>query len=129
MPGMSGIDLAKAIKATPTLSDLKLVMLTSIGLRGDREVARVVGFDDFLTKPIRKHDLQHCIARIVGRLPVAEDDVVHCPNNQNPARHAHFPSHRLGRVLVVDDHGVNQQLAKLMLETFRHRVDVGREWD
>src|SRR5439155_17510245 len=53
MPGMDGLELARAIKADPALASTKLVLLTSVGLgeRGDDEAARQVALDAVLTKP------------------------------------------------------------------------------
>ncbi len=130
MPELSGIDLAKAIKADPALSSMKLIMLTSIGLHGDRELAEIVGFDAFLTKPIRKRDLQQCIGVIMGRIQPNTEESLPQSRARSPALQPSSSGGPMARLLVVDDHGVNQQLAKLMLETFGHQVDVvenGRE--
>ncbi len=54
MPGMDGFELARAIKDDPSIAGVKLVLLTSIGRRGDAQAARDAGFAAYLTKPVRQ---------------------------------------------------------------------------
>ena len=123
MPEMNGMELAAAIKADPALANVKLVLLTSGGLRGDGTKAQDVGFDAYLAKPIRKKDLQACLAMIMHRYDTALDSsssfgvVFGSPANSEHAVQA-------GHILVVDDHVVNQQLAEMMLQRLGHRVDL-----
>ena len=68
MPDVDGESLCREIKADPQLKDLILVMLTSIGKRGDAEHFRKLGFAAYLTKPIKKVTVvrlsQDCYRRI-----------------------------------------------------------------
>lgn len=56
IPGMSGYELARRIRAT-TVGQLRLIALTGYGRPGDREAALAAGFDAHLTKPFHPHDL------------------------------------------------------------------------
>ncbi|HWA39514.1 MAG TPA: ATP-binding protein [Burkholderiales bacterium] len=51
MPGISGIELAKALRAEPWGGRLRLVALTGMGQRADLEATRDAGFAAHLTKP------------------------------------------------------------------------------
>jgi CheY-like chemotaxis protein len=51
MPGMDGEDLASAIKADETLAQTILVLMTSIGQRGDARHMEELGFAAYLVKP------------------------------------------------------------------------------
>ncbi len=123
MPDMNGMELAAAIKADPELASVKLVLLTSGGLRGDGKKAQDVGFDAYLAKPVRKKDLQACLAMVMDRhemlLGVAASSAVSFENSTVTES-----AIRTGRILVVDDHVVNQQLAEMMLQRLGHRVDL-----
>jgi CheY-like chemotaxis protein len=57
MPGMDGMELASRIKADPAIAPTKLILLTSMGLRGEAGQARGVGFSAYLTKPVRQSRL------------------------------------------------------------------------
>jgi len=52
MPGMSGYDTARAIRAVPALAGMTLVALTGWGADSDRQRSKEAGFDHHLTKPV-----------------------------------------------------------------------------
>ena len=62
MPEMDGIELAKKIKADPSISSTKLIMMTSVGRRGEGSEAREAGAEASLTKPVRQSQLCNAIA-------------------------------------------------------------------
>jgi len=58
MPGMSGIDVCRKIKATPELATTFFILLTSLGSVSDRVKGLDAGADDFLCKPIDMYELK-----------------------------------------------------------------------
>ncbi|MBA3964355.1 MAG: response regulator [Nitrospirales bacterium] len=122
MPEMDGFELARVIKADPILRATRLILLTSLGRRGDATAAHQSGFSGYLTKPIRKHQLQACLETVMGLHP---SDHFSPPQ---PLVASHFlkdlQGHRAMRILVADDHHVNQQLAVLMVERMGFRAEV-----
>jgi len=122
MPGMDGFELAKRIKSNSTLQDTRLILLTSLGRRGDASAAQQCGFSGYLTKPIRKSQLQACLETVMG-LPLSDTH-----SAPPPLVTSYFLKdlHRQQaiRILVVDDHQVNQQLAVLMVERLGFLADV-----
>jgi signal transduction histidine kinase/DNA-binding response OmpR family regulator/HPt (histidine-containing phosphotransfer) domain-containing protein len=129
MPDMDGLELAQEIKADPELKSLKLILLTSSGLRNDRVRAHALGVDAFLSKPVRKKDLQACLAIVMGQQEASAHFL--SPTPAVPQGNSDSKSGQgFAHILVVDDHGVNQQLAEMMLQRQGHRVDLvsnGRE--
>ena len=61
MPGMNGLELARAIKADPGISEVRLIMLTSMGACGSAQEAREAGIIAYLTKPVRQSHLLNCL--------------------------------------------------------------------
>lgn len=57
MPGMSGHEVLKELRIHKETSAVPVVILTSVGERGEREKALREGADDFLTKPIDQREL------------------------------------------------------------------------
>ena len=57
MPGMSGTELAAALKAEPWAGALGLIALTGMGSQSDLEATQRAGFDAHLTKPARPDEL------------------------------------------------------------------------
>jgi signal transduction histidine kinase/DNA-binding response OmpR family regulator len=133
MPGMDGMELASSIKADPSIAPTKLILLTSMGLRGEAEQARRAGFAAYLTKPVRQSKLFDVMVNVMmDALPVEEQAEMR-PVHEAPivARHglegakAHpveLPWH--ARVLVAEDNQVNQKVAVRMLEKLGYRADV-----
>jgi len=125
MPGMDGLELARAIIADPLLRSLRLVLLSSIGQRGEGAEAQYRGFAAYLTKPIRQSQLYDCLTTIMGT-------PAELPAVPLVTRHslAETQAQVRARVLVAEDNVVNQKVAVRMLEKLGCRVDVvanGRE--
>ena len=113
LPGHSGLELARLIKADPSLAPTRLLMLTSVDAnRGDR-LAPEAGIDAYLTKPLRQTELQLELARLFGmKLPQATP----APQPTNAARRAH--------VLLAEDNALNRLVAVAMLERAGHAVEI-----
>lgn len=120
MPGMDGMELARRIKKDPAISPTRLVLLTSMGYRGEGGAARQAGIDAYLTKPIRQSELHGVISTVMG-MPTEEPGLV--------TRHTLREGRPQGRprVLLVEDNAVNQKVAVRMLEKLGHRVDVASD--
>ena len=56
MPDVSGYEVARQLRAEPSLADTMLVALTGYGSDDDRRHSRAAGFDGHLVKPI---DFEH----------------------------------------------------------------------
>lgn len=57
MPGMDGYAVAKALRASPAFSRLKIIALTAWGDKASREKTKAAGFDLHLTKPAQITEL------------------------------------------------------------------------
>jgi CheY-like chemotaxis protein len=62
MPGMSGNDVAKAIRLEPWGGDPLLIALTGWGTAEDKLETSWAGFDEHLTKPVSIHRIEQLIA-------------------------------------------------------------------
>jgi two-component system CheB/CheR fusion protein len=63
LPGMDGYEVAKAVRADPTLRGAYLVAITGYSREEDREMALAAGFDRHLTKPPSMEILEQLIAK------------------------------------------------------------------
>jgi CheY-like chemotaxis protein len=68
LPGMSGYDVARTIRADPTLSSTLLVAVTGYALPADRLSAAQAGFDQHLSKPLSAEQLEAVVARAGSRV-------------------------------------------------------------
>jgi CheY-like chemotaxis protein len=128
MPELDGIQLGQFIRDEPDLAHTKLLLLTSIGQRGEAAAAHKAGFSGYLTKPLRKVQLHDGLAAVMGYCWNEE------PEQIRPlvTRHTLKETQRLSRdkILIADDHAINQQLIVLLLESLGYGSDVvttGRE--
>jgi CheY-like chemotaxis protein len=64
MPGMSGYEVAQAVRADPQLDGVRLVALTGWGGAEDRARSRAAGFDAHLTKPATVAAIEDALARL-----------------------------------------------------------------
>jgi signal transduction histidine kinase/DNA-binding response OmpR family regulator/HPt (histidine-containing phosphotransfer) domain-containing protein len=123
MPGIDGERLGSRIKGDPELASTQLIMITSLGQRGDGRRLEEIGFTGYLVKPIRQTQLRDMLCLALGR---KKDGAV---QQSLLTRHTIAES-RGKRVLVAEDNATNQFLAVKMLEKLGCRADVaadGRE--
>ena len=67
MPGMTGYELAEALRALPDYGSVPMVALTGFAMYADRERALESGFNAFLTKPVNPTTLVELIEQLRGR--------------------------------------------------------------
>jgi CheY-like chemotaxis protein/HPt (histidine-containing phosphotransfer) domain-containing protein len=134
MPEMDGLELARRIKDDPKLSGTRLVMLTSMGQRGDDVLAKEAGISAYLTKPVRQSELYNCLVTVMGSQLDADGTAEAADQAEMPLVTHHnlreVASRTHTRLLVAEDNPVNQKVAVRMLEKLGYRVDVasnGRE--
>ncbi|MFZ4774325.1 MAG: response regulator [Terrimicrobiaceae bacterium] len=125
MPGMDGAELGSVIKNDDEIKSVRLVMLTSLGKRGDAERLAGVGFSGYLPKPIRPAFLRKCLALVLGREKATGSD------RELITRHtvSENTKKRL-RILVAEDNTTNRIIAIKMIEKLGHAADAvgnGRE--
>lgn len=131
MPGMNGVEVAESIKADPTLRDIVVVLLTSVGHSCELSRAQGVRVDASLVKPVRHSQLLNALTSAwskkleivqVGRYPTARGVA-----NANARLAGEFGG---VRVLVAEDNPFNQKVVILTLGKLGIRPDVaanGRE--
>ena len=127
MPVMDGATLGRKIKADPDLNPTRLVMLTSVGMRGDASRLKAIGFSAYLNKPVKKSHLYDCLVTVLG-IP------------STPSKECSIPiitrygleeaKKRRVRILVAEDNVVNQKVALRILQKLGYLADAvadGRE--
>ncbi|MET0268151.1 MAG: ATP-binding protein [Duganella sp.] len=67
LPGMSGYDVARALRARPALNNTTLVALTGWGTADDRLRSGEAGFDHHLTKPVSFDQILQMMAELTAR--------------------------------------------------------------
>ncbi|MBI4028148.1 MAG: response regulator, partial [Verrucomicrobia bacterium] len=124
MPGMDGLELARAIKAVPSISGVRLILLTSLGQQLDAEALRTTGIAACMAKPVRASRLHDCVVTVVAGISA---QVICTPNATLPSA-ASFaspppPETHTARILVAEDNSINQKVTLGML----HRLGYGAD--
>ena len=57
MPKLSGFEVCEQLKSDPKTKDIMILMVTALTELGDIERAVMAGCDDYLSKPVNKHEL------------------------------------------------------------------------
>jgi two-component system, sensor histidine kinase and response regulator len=123
MPACTGAELGRRINADQALSATRLVLLTSAGEQGDGSRFAELGFAGYLVKPVSQGDLLDCMAMVLG----ASTEEWHAGTHPIITYHelqsmrARTRHHRL---LLAEDHPVNQKVAARTLEKMGYSVDI-----
>ena len=120
MPKMDGETLGRIIKDDPALRDTVLVMMTSIGARGDASRFEKAGFAVYLTKPVKQSQLFNCLITAIGRK--ASDQTL--PDKIITRHLVAEESKQKIRILLAEDNIINQKVALKVLEKLGYRADV-----
>ncbi len=119
MPDMDGADLARAIKADATLERTHLVLMTSLGQRGDARRSQEMGFAAYLVKPTRQSDLFNSLSAVLARTPAV------ATNQRIITRHTAREMRRSAlRILLAEDNVTNQDVALGILRKLGLRADL-----
>jgi len=68
LPRMSGYEVARGLRALPSLARTVLVAFTGYGQEEDRRKVREAGFDYHLVKPVQAGDLEDILRRVARRV-------------------------------------------------------------
>jgi signal transduction histidine kinase/DNA-binding response OmpR family regulator len=120
MPEMDGETLGRIIKDDPALRDTVLVMMTSIGTRGDAGRFEKAGFSVYLTKPVKRSQLFNCLMTAIGRKPSGQTSPDRIITRHTVAE----KSKQKTRILLAEDNIINQKVALKVLEKLGYRADV-----
>jgi PAS domain S-box-containing protein len=122
MPGMDGAAVGLAIQADRRLVQTRMVMLTSMGARGDARRFEEIGFAAYSTKPIRHLELFQVLASVLSAAPDSGPRPI---VTRHSARERWQPfAGAQARVLLVEDNITNQQVALGLLKKLGLRAEA-----
>jgi two-component system sensor histidine kinase/response regulator len=116
MPDCDGVSFAAQVKASPNVSSTPLILLTSMDKHGATSSLTRAGFAAYMTKPVRGSELRACIERVLEQqLDATTGRHQKLVTRSSLATEQGQGQYR-GRVLVVEDNVVNQQVARRFLQ-------------
>ncbi|MDM8517174.1 response regulator [Desulfobacterales bacterium HSG16] len=122
MPEMHGFDVSKKMRENPKWDQVKIIVLTSVGQRGDAERCKEHDIAGYLLKPIKKSDLYDVITMVLGK----KDPIIDKDLDRLVTRHIILEKRRIERreILLVEDDSINQRVAMKILEKHGHKVKI-----
>jgi signal transduction histidine kinase/CheY-like chemotaxis protein len=116
MPDCDGVSFAAQVKGSPKLATTPLILLTSVDKHGAASSLARAGFAAYMTKPVRGSELRACIERVLEQ----QNDVTTSRHQKLVTRSSlatdQGQGQYRGKVLVVEDNVVNQQVARRFLQ-------------
>jgi len=117
MPEMDGCELARRVMADPRHASTRMLMLTS-GTPDEPARSRELGIGAWLDKPVRQSELLDSMLDLIGT-----EKAPRPPVEPQPTEPTALPGRRL-RILLAEDHPINQKVATRMMEGQGHQVSV-----
>jgi two-component system, sensor histidine kinase and response regulator len=115
LPELDGFELAARLRDELAIERAALVMLASIGQRGDAQRCRETGIDAFLTKPASPRELRELLTRLL----MSEDSPQTRPLL---TRHMLVEYRQRLRILLVESGLLHQKLASTLLQEWGHET-------
>jgi len=131
MPGMDGETLGRAIQADPLLSSARMVLLTSLGARGDAQRFQEIGFSAYACKPIRHEELRGVLSQTLALgVTGASHPIVTPQGARIPLRYLRTDvtlpliAGRKIRILLAEDVDDNRFLVEAFLKDTPCRIET-----
>ena len=141
MPRMSGRDTIKRLKNNPEYK-IPTIALTANAIEGMKEEYLACGFDDYLSKPIEKNELERVIKKYIHKANVESSNTVTSDNAQSiiemdfelPALamevvkkndikpQTSIKDFSNKKVLLVDDNEMNLKVAEMHLKKYNLNI-------
>jgi PAS domain S-box-containing protein len=121
MPHMDGAMLGHRIKKTPAIAETVLIMMTSMGDRGDAKLFSEIGFAAYLTKPVKHTQLFECLTTVMGISKQSDRGA----SKPIVTRHSLAEGKKqMFKILLAEDNLVNQKVASILLKRLGYQADI-----
>ena len=121
MPEMDGETFGCLVRADGRFGALRMLMLTSLGIRGDAKKFSEAGFSGYLNKPVRQNDLRDVLSFILTGDADAPGAIV----TRHTVRESLSSFDGGGaRILLAEDNITNQHVALGILKKLGVRADA-----
>ncbi|GLQ33097.1 hypothetical protein GCM10007876_35760 [Litoribrevibacter albus] len=124
MPNMNGADLGQKIKSDERYEHIHLIMMTSIGERGDAHYLADLGFSGYFPKPASLQDIYDALSVVLeggAALKAAKPLITH---HHIQSLKRPVTAQDSAKILLVEDNVINQQVALGLLERLGFHADT-----
>ena len=120
-----GFELAKTIRQTSGDPNLKLMLFSPFGFKGEAEKMHKAGYSAYMSRFCRLQVLNDILAALL--VSHSSDALITHFSVQEQNRPQQSQAHFQGRVLLVEDIKVNQIIASKMLSAMGLQVDIAND--
>ena len=124
MPGMDGDVLGRTIHADKRLADTLMVMLTSLGMRGDARYFQEIGFSAYTVKPIKHQELKAVLSLVLTNRDGTELEPPPIATRHTAREELNLFAGRNVRILLAEDNITNQKVALGILKKMGLSADA-----
>ncbi len=149
MPRLNGAQLGSLLRENEATKNMPLVVMTSMGIKGDAAYFNSLGFSAYLHKPVIDKELVSALSLVLNEAkadrPIITSRYVHELESQNEDKYAQptkltngsatavqepeakkqaINESAVKRILLVEDNKVNQQVAGFMLKKLGYEFDL-----
>ncbi len=114
LPEAGGFALAERIRHEAALAGTVVLMVSSVGFRGDAARCIELGIGGYLTKPVPAGDLVAAVSSALRRGREEQGELI--------TRHSLRESRRRLNILLVEDNEVNREHASMLVSSWGHQV-------
>lgn len=124
MPKMRGSETLTRLKTDPKF-DIPVIALTANAIQGMREQYILLGFDDYLAKPIEKGELNRVLKKFVlkdeeEKTIINEEKTIEEPKVEEIV----YKDYSGVNVLIVDDNKLNVKVASKIMNSYNFNIDA-----
>ncbi|MCF6285984.1 MAG: response regulator, partial [Candidatus Hydrogenedentes bacterium] len=127
MTGIDGVQLGQQIRCIDIHANMPLILMTTLAVRGDPKRVEAIGFDGYVSKPIKAARLLDTIVAQLGEQESQKERKSIAVEERNTVEN-HL--REKVQILLVEDNAINQKVAVRMLARKGFHCDVvfnGRE--
>ncbi len=130
LPGMDGLAATALLKKDPVTLAIPVIALTAMAMKDDQEKTRVAGCDAYIAKPLRYQEFYRVIDQLLSKASSGRSGETSSSFRKPlpaamPKALFHRPVlHKGHRILVAEDHVLNQKLISRQLALLGFVADV-----
>ncbi len=125
MPEMDGFEVSRRIKENPQYAVTAIILLASMGIRGDAARCKELGISCYLVKPIKQKELADAMMLVFGRQASAHPKAPPALITRHTVKEAQY--HRRMKILLAEDNPINRKMAAKILEKLGHQVETAED--
>ncbi len=122
MPGMNGETLGSVIRADKRLAGTRMMLLTSVGMRGDTNRFQKIGFSAYAAKPILHRELKAVLSLALAEQAGIEPKL--STTRHSARENMNLFIDRKARILLAEDDITNRLVALGILKKLGLRADA-----